>query len=154
MCIPPCGWCSLAGSLATQGLAPDEAPIGMVELDGELALVMDTTDFAEAFDAHYGLLAPAQTVLVRAYGDDGDDQMLAEMQPRFIVMFEPSQDFVRRVEVRARLCASGSSSRCIRCIAPGARGSRCACTLWSISLVRRNISSWLHSGGRRRRSSH
>jgi DNA excision repair protein ERCC-4 len=38
-------------------------------------------------------------VLVRAYSDDTDDQMLAEIRPRFIVMFEPNQDFVRRIEV-------------------------------------------------------
>jgi DNA excision repair protein ERCC-4 len=48
----------------------------------------------------YGLLVPAQTVIVRAYGDDADDRMLAELQPRFIVMYEPNQDFIRRIEVR------------------------------------------------------
>lgn len=37
--------------------------------------------------------------MVRAYSDDSDDLVLAELQPRFIVMFEPNQDFVRRVEV-------------------------------------------------------
>ncbi|KAG2060732.1 hypothetical protein BDR06DRAFT_979463 [Suillus hirtellus] len=51
------------------------------------------------FDTHYGLLAPSQMVVVRAYTDDTDDQILAELQPRFIVMFEPNLDFVRRVEV-------------------------------------------------------
>lgn len=25
--------------------------------------------------------------------------MLAELQPRFIVMYEPNQDFIRRIEV-------------------------------------------------------
>ncbi len=48
----------------------------------------------------YGLLVPAQTVIVRAYADDSDDRMLAELQPRFIVMYEPNQDFIRRIEVR------------------------------------------------------
>ncbi|KAG2739065.1 hypothetical protein P692DRAFT_20392195 [Suillus brevipes Sb2] len=51
------------------------------------------------FDTHYGLLAPSQTVVVRAYTDDTDEQILAELQPRFIVMFEPNLDFVRRIEV-------------------------------------------------------
>ncbi|KIK33817.1 hypothetical protein CY34DRAFT_813357, partial [Suillus luteus UH-Slu-Lm8-n1] len=37
--------------------------------------------------------------VVRAYTDDTDDQILAELQPRFIVMFEPNLDFVRRIEV-------------------------------------------------------
>ncbi|KAI6043131.1 hypothetical protein EDC04DRAFT_2962374 [Pisolithus marmoratus] len=51
------------------------------------------------FDTRYGLLASEQAVVVRAYSDDSDDRVLAELQPRFIVMFEPSLEFVRRVEV-------------------------------------------------------
>lgn len=47
----------------------------------------------------YGLLEDEQVVLVRTYGDDGDDQLLAEIRPRYIVMMEPNLDFVRRVEV-------------------------------------------------------
>jgi hypothetical protein len=49
------------------------------------------------YDTH--LLPPSQTVVVRAYTDDTDDQILAELQPRFIVMFEPNFYFVRRIEV-------------------------------------------------------
>lgn len=64
----------------------------------------DATQFIDLtsldFDEEFGLLAPEQTVVVRAYTDDGDDLVLAELQPRFIIMFEPNQDFVRRVEVR------------------------------------------------------
>ena len=37
---------------------------------------------------------------MRSYGDDTDDQVLAEIRPRFIIMFEPNLDFVRRIEVR------------------------------------------------------
>jgi DNA excision repair protein ERCC-4 len=44
-------------------------------------------------------LAPQQTVLVRPYSDDTDDRMLAEIQPNFIVMFEPNMEFIRRIEV-------------------------------------------------------
>ena len=51
------------------------------------------------FDANYGLLAPEQTVVIRAYSDDSDDQVLSEIRPRYIVMFEPNHDFVRRIEV-------------------------------------------------------
>ncbi|KAK7448452.1 DNA repair protein RAD16 [Stygiomarasmius scandens] len=58
-----------------------------------------TLGFATEFDTHYGLLQPAQTVLVRAYSDDSDDRILDELKPRFIVMFEPCMEFVRRVEV-------------------------------------------------------
>ncbi|KAG8881170.1 hypothetical protein FRB98_004521 [Tulasnella sp. 332] len=51
------------------------------------------------FDDHYGLLTPEQVVVVRSYGDDGDDQVLSELRPRFIIMFDPNQDFIRRIEV-------------------------------------------------------
>lgn len=73
--------------------------------DAELALALSLEeqtlppDEAE-FEPFYGLLAPAQTVVVRAYTDDGDDRLLAELRPRFILMYEPNQDFIRRIEVR------------------------------------------------------
>ncbi|KAI0742082.1 hypothetical protein C8Q80DRAFT_1110846 [Daedaleopsis nitida] len=51
------------------------------------------------FDANYGLLGPAQTVVVRPYSDDSDDQVLQEIKPRFIVMYEPNLEFIRRIEV-------------------------------------------------------
>ncbi|KAF8168566.1 hypothetical protein B0H34DRAFT_646899 [Crassisporium funariophilum] len=51
------------------------------------------------FDSNYGLLPSEQTVLIRAYSDDTDDRILTEIKPKFIVMFEPDMDFVRRVEV-------------------------------------------------------
>ncbi|KIK60408.1 hypothetical protein GYMLUDRAFT_167820 [Collybiopsis luxurians FD-317 M1] len=60
---------------------------------------MSTTEFTAEFDTHYGLLLPAETLLIRAYSDDTDDRMLDEIKPRFIVMFEPCMEFVRRVEV-------------------------------------------------------
>ncbi|KAG8906750.1 hypothetical protein FRB99_006241 [Tulasnella sp. 403] len=47
----------------------------------------------------FGLLTPEQVVLVRTYGEDGDDQLLNELRPRYIIMYEPNQDFVRRIEV-------------------------------------------------------
>ncbi|KAI9572539.1 hypothetical protein HD554DRAFT_2202904 [Boletus coccyginus] len=55
--------------------------------------------FDADFDIEYGILPPQQTVVVRAYSDDTDDQVLAEIQPKFIVMFEPSLEFIRRIEV-------------------------------------------------------
>jgi len=71
--------------------------------DAELALALSLEDSLppdqEEFEPSYGLLVPAQTVVVRAYTDDGDDRLLAELRPRFIVMYEPNQDFVRRIEV-------------------------------------------------------
>ena len=58
-----------------------------------------TTEIEPGLDPDYGLLTPQQTIIVRAYSDDGDDQVLAEIRPRFIVMYEPNQDFIRRIEV-------------------------------------------------------
>ncbi|THU85938.1 hypothetical protein K435DRAFT_731891 [Dendrothele bispora CBS 962.96] len=66
---------------------------------GVEAADVTTLNFATEFDTHYGLLQPAQTVLVRAYSDDSDDMVLDELKPRFIVMYEPCMEFVRRVEV-------------------------------------------------------
>ena len=53
----------------------------------------------ELFNEHYGLVQPEQLVIVRSYGDDTDDQVLAEIRPRFIIMYEPNLEFVRRIEV-------------------------------------------------------
>lgn len=74
-----------------------------VNADAELALALSLEDSFPPDDAEvdplYGLFVPAQTVIVRAYADDSDDRLLAELQPRFIVMYEPNQDFIRRIEV-------------------------------------------------------
>lgn len=51
------------------------------------------------FDANYGLVQSEETVIVRAYSDDSDDVMLMELRPRFVVMFDPSLEFLRRMEV-------------------------------------------------------
>ncbi|KZT00071.1 uncharacterized protein LAESUDRAFT_764940 [Laetiporus sulphureus 93-53] len=80
----------LAAFLSTQIDAP---------LPGRAEEDLTSLDFATDFDMHYGLLAPEQTVLVRAYSDDTDDRMLQEIQPRFIIMFEPNLEFIRRIEV-------------------------------------------------------
>ncbi|KAF7318149.1 ERCC4 domain-containing protein [Mycena chlorophos] len=76
-----------------------EASAPEIDLDSLELLNFDMPELEKQFDTHYGLLAPQQTVVVRAYGGDADDRMLAELQPRFIVMYEPNMDFVRRIEV-------------------------------------------------------
>jgi hypothetical protein len=71
-----------------------------MELVEDMTLLdFDSGAFENEFDQHYGLLTPEQTVLVRAYSDDSDDRMLAEIRPKFIVMFEPNMEFIRRIEV-------------------------------------------------------
>ena len=64
----------------------------------------------EIFDEHYGLVPPEQLVIVRSYGDDTDDQVLAEIRPRFIIMYEPSLEFVRRIEVSVQFVEGGFCS--------------------------------------------
>lgn len=76
-----------------------------VNVDEELAHAL-----AEGVDWNYGLMQPEQTILIRAYSDDADDSLLAEVQPRFIVMYEPSLEFVRRVEVWLYLNALASQN--------------------------------------------
>lgn len=46
------------------------------------------------------MLPAEETVIVRPYGDDDDDVVLAEVRPRWIVMYDPNLDFLRRIEVR------------------------------------------------------
>lgn len=70
-----------------------------MELAEDVTLLDFDSGFENEFDQHYGLLAPEQTVLVRAFSDDSDDRMLEEIRPKFIVMFEPNMEFIRRIEV-------------------------------------------------------
>ncbi|TFK24349.1 hypothetical protein FA15DRAFT_669680 [Coprinopsis marcescibilis] len=55
--------------------------------------------FGDEFNEFYGLVTPEENVIVRAYSDDGDDRLLEEVQPRFVVMMEPCLEFIRRIEV-------------------------------------------------------
>ena len=65
---------------------------------GELPTLASVLE--EDLDLEYGLLAPEQTILIKAYSDDADDKLLEETSPRFIIMYEPNPEFVRRIEVR------------------------------------------------------
>ena len=74
---------------------------GPIELSDMQLLDFGSGALEDEFDVHYGLLPPEETVLIRAYSDDSDDRMLAEIEPKFIVMFEPNMEFIRRIEVRS-----------------------------------------------------
>lgn len=97
-----------------------------INADEELAAALQADEFnfassaapswrgGSSSDDTYGLLEPSQTIVLRTYGDDGDDRVLAEIMPRYIVMYEPSREFVRRVEVsviRHSICLSGTDNR-------------------------------------------
>ncbi|KAJ7274649.1 hypothetical protein C8J57DRAFT_1312429 [Mycena rebaudengoi] len=89
---------NIADFWAAQSTEAVDAALALDLNDGSL-LNFDSGEFEAQFDEHFGLLVPQQTVLVRPYSDDTDDRMLAEIQPRFIVMYEPNMDFIRRIEV-------------------------------------------------------
>ncbi|KZT37318.1 hypothetical protein SISSUDRAFT_987932 [Sistotremastrum suecicum HHB10207 ss-3] len=74
--------------------APEVIDLEQMPAHDDFSSILDSD-----YDIHYGLIPQAETVLVRAYSDDSDDQILSEIRPRFIVMFEPNPDFIRRIEV-------------------------------------------------------
>ncbi|KAJ7758792.1 hypothetical protein DFH07DRAFT_448152 [Mycena maculata] len=91
---------NIADFWAAQSNEDVDAQVAMaLDLNDTALLNFDSNELENEFDTNYGLLAPQQTVLVRPYSDDTDDRMLAEIQPRFIIMYEPNMDFIRRIEV-------------------------------------------------------
>ncbi|PHH72012.1 hypothetical protein CDD83_5044 [Cordyceps sp. RAO-2017] len=56
-------------------------------------------DPLEDMDEHYQLYEMSELVVVHAYDGDQDEQVLEEVKPRYIVMYEPDAAFIRRVEV-------------------------------------------------------
>ncbi|PWN40252.1 hypothetical protein IE81DRAFT_325773 [Ceraceosorus guamensis] len=50
------------------------------------------------FENYFGILSPEELVVVRPYRGDADDNMLQELKPRFIVLYDPNPAFVRRLE--------------------------------------------------------
>jgi len=84
-------------SLESQGAAGNVINL----VDDSMALIdLDSDTLAVEYEDNYGLVIPEQMILVRAYSDDTDDRVLDEIKPKFIVMFEPDMDFVRRIEVK------------------------------------------------------
>ncbi|KAI5116627.1 hypothetical protein M0805_009613 [Coniferiporia weirii] len=83
-----------------EGTEPFDRPLqrATINVDEEIVASMASGENDDDFDSDYGLLTPEQTVLFRVYSDDTDDQVLDEIKPRFIIMYEPNQDFVRRIE--------------------------------------------------------
>ncbi|KAG7090401.1 hypothetical protein E1B28_009520 [Marasmius oreades] len=77
-------------------LDDEELQLNLAAGVGGLGGIISSTS---EFNEYYGLIPPAEQVLVWAYSDDTDDRMLDEIKPRFIVMYEPCMEFVRRVEV-------------------------------------------------------
>ena len=138
-------------SLQSQGGGAVTSELSTSLEDDGLILLDFGSDMLESdFDINYGLLKPEETVLIRAYSDDTDDRMLTEIKPKFIVMFEPDMDFVRRVEVNLCLLEKTPPSplvtytmfhnRFTKALIPVLQS---ACTIWCIATPARNINTWL-----------
>ena len=75
-------------------------PIALLTLDAD-------------FETEYGMLAPEQTVIVRAYSDDSDDTVLSEIRPRYVILYEPNLEFTRRLEVSQYRVQCESLLKCL-----------------------------------------
>ncbi|BGP43109.1 DNA repair protein RAD16 [Rhodotorula kratochvilovae] len=51
-----------------------------------------------AFEEYFGLIANEDLVIIRPYLGDEDDRVLDELRPKYVVMFDPTPAFVRRIE--------------------------------------------------------
>lgn len=65
----------------------------------EVNAIADIFDDQTAYDEYFGILKPSDLIVIRSYNGDDDDEMLSDLQPRFIVMYDPEPAFVRRIEV-------------------------------------------------------
>lgn len=90
---PPCSCHSLASAADS-----NEARAGLADAPIDSEQISDDIDEVE-FDAFFGMLSMENLVVVRSYRGDQDDKVLQELQPRFVIMYDPDPAFVRRVEV-------------------------------------------------------
>ncbi|KAJ9612624.1 DNA repair protein RAD16 [Cladophialophora chaetospira] len=56
-------------------------------------------DLSGAGEDFFELYTPQDQIVVHPYDGDQDDQLLEEIRPKYIIMFSPSADFIRRVEM-------------------------------------------------------
>lgn len=78
------------------GLLAELRPTESESLQKEDVIVDDLDDAREDF---FELYDPDDQVIVHPYDGDQDDQLLEELRPKYIIMYSPSPDFIRRVEV-------------------------------------------------------
>ena len=76
-------------------LMRDVQPKGQEE-ENKDAIVTDNLDNMEDY---FQLLDMNDLVVVHPYDGDMDDQLLEEVQPRWIIAYEPDSAFIRRIEV-------------------------------------------------------
>lgn len=76
--------------------------IGIPDEDGDFSITGSNLadEFSEVeFDNFFGVLDMDTLIVVRPYRGDGDDWVLSELRPRFIIMYDPDPAFVRRIEM-------------------------------------------------------
>lgn len=78
------------------GLLAEIEPTSAEMLQKTEVVIDDLADTGEDF---FELYEPDDTVVVHPYDGDQDDQLLEEIRPRYIIMYTPSPDFIRRVEL-------------------------------------------------------
>ncbi|OAL27076.1 hypothetical protein AYO20_09884 [Fonsecaea nubica] len=78
------------------GLLAELHPTEAEALQKDDIVIDDLNDAGEDF---FELYSPEDQVVVHPYDGDQDDQLLEEIRPKYIVMYSPSADFIRRVEV-------------------------------------------------------
>jgi DNA excision repair protein ERCC-4 len=83
---------------ATQiaGLLAELRPTESEALQKEDVIIDDLDDAREDY---FELYEPDDQIVVHPYDGDQDDQLLEEIRPKYIIMYSPSTDFIRRVEV-------------------------------------------------------
>ena len=111
------------------GAPPERETTRTQVFDDQIAAAL-AFDEGDAQFQDYGVIQPEQLIVVRAYGDDSDDMLLSELRPRWVVMYDPNQDFLRRIEVRgsAALEYGKGLSRLSRFIVQFMQGLRFAFT--------------------------
>lgn len=77
-----------------------DADASLIDQDELTFEELDAMQRVDDWDEHYGLVAPEELIIVRHYGGDDDEVMLQELRPRFVVLYDPDQAFIRRLEVR------------------------------------------------------
>ena len=69
------------------------------EADEPPAMEEITIDDLDDMEDYYELYDMSDLVMIHPYDGDMDEQILEEVRPRYIVMYEPDAAFIRRVEV-------------------------------------------------------
>ncbi|WFD01341.1 DNA repair protein RAD16 [Malassezia obtusa] len=53
----------------------------------------------DTLEDYFGLVDLGNVVVIHTYGGDADDNLLQELRPEYVIMYDPSPQFVRQVEV-------------------------------------------------------